>query len=266
MHKITGNSLLKLVPLLDNEPLDYPITKGVLDGTFSGYAIVDDPKHPTKAMVFHTHIGFAHYLGSCPCENEIAEYTESVIKYRSDRKYCNWIEIAHCPNSVTDLVTEKIPDMKKYNRISWNHDASLWKNTPAPSVPDGCKIVLINNTHFKNTFVRHETEMFWDSTDIFLEKAMGTIALDKRGKFMGVCAAVSDSDDFYEINIEVSKKHRRRGIGYAVAHRYIAECYNRTKKPHWDCFEHNSASRSLASKLGFVESGRYPLVSWTYQI
>ena len=81
---------------------------------------------------------------------------------------------------------------------------------------------------------------------------------------MGVCGAVSVSDNFFEINIEVEKSKRRNGIGYAVAHRYIKECYRKGKIPHWDCHEHNAASQALAKKLGFKEAGRYPLVSWTY--
>ena len=81
---------------------------------------------------------------------------------------------------------------------------------------------------------------------------------------MGVCAAVSASDDFFEINIEVEKESRKKGVGYAVAHRYIEECYKLGKKPHWDCYHYNDASKALAAKLGFTESGRYPLISWRY--
>jgi RimJ/RimL family protein N-acetyltransferase len=264
MYKISKEPLRLLVPLLRKKSIDYPITMGVLDGTFSGYAVINRLDFPTKALIFHKHIGFAHYLGECPTESESKEFAESVISYRSDRKYCNWIEIANCPKPVTELVTRKIPKTKSYNRISWNHDIGLWQETPAPDIPKDCKIVLLNKSHFKNKFVRHETELFWDSTDVFLKKAMGTIALDKKGNFMGVCGAVSDSDDFYEINIEVSTDHRRKGIGYAIAHRYITECYRRGKKPHWDCFAHNAPSKALAEKLGFTESGCYPLVSWTY--
>jgi len=264
MFKITGNSLGKLISLLREDSLDYPVTLGVLDRTFSGCAIIDDIEMPRKALVIHKHIGFLHYLGDEPNEAESVEISNSAINYRSDRSYCNWVEFAHCPKAVVKLINDKYPDTESYNRISWNHDPGFLSRAPAPSIPPECSITFLGKKHFKNKFLRHETEMFWDTTDVFLETAFGTVATDSKGKFMGVCGAVSVSDNFFEINIEVEKSKRRNGIGYAVAHRYIKECYRKGKIPHWDCHEQNAASQALAKKLGFKEAGRYPLVSWTY--
>ncbi len=264
MYKITGKDLEKLIPLLKEDNIDYPITLGVLDGTFSGYAVADDSASPRKALIIHKHIGFAQYIGDDPCEEESVEIADSITSYRSDRSYCNWVELAHCPKTVENLINRKFHDIKSYNRISWNHDTAFLSHAAAPSIPAECSMAFLNKDLFRNKFLRYETEMFWDSIDVFLKTAFGTVVLDAGGKFMGVCSAVSASDNFFEINIEVRKDSRRRGIGYAVAHRYIEECYKRQKIPHWDCHEHNAASRALAKKLGFKEAGKYPLLSWEY--
>ncbi len=264
MLKIIGNDLKKLIPMLREDPLDYPLALGILEGKFTGYAFVNNPKTPDKAIIFHSHAGFMHYLGSEPNSAEAEDIGKTALSYRSDRTYCNWVEFAHCPDSVTNLIREKYPKAESYLRISLNHDYEIFAKGPKPIVPTGCSLRFLDKALFNIEFLRSETEMFWDSTNIFLEKAFGTVMLDSNDKFEGVCGAVSASGGFYEINIEVKESKRRMGIGYAVAHRFIQECYNREEHPHWDCNEHNIPSQKIAAKLGFVEVGRYPLVSWTY--
>lgn len=265
MYKISGPNIKKLIPLLKKADIDFPITFGVLDGTFSGYALADDIECPKKAFIIHKHIGFLQYLGGVPDPSEAKAIADTALNYKSDRHYCNWVELAGCPDAVARIIKTKLPDMKSFHRISWNHNPGFLKNAPPPLLPDGCTAVFLNKEIFKHKFLRYETEMFWDDIDVFLKKAFGTVILDKKGGFLGVCGAVSASDGFYEINIEVKKEHRRKGIGYAVAYKFIEECYRRDSLPHWDCNEHNKASQAIAKKLGFIEAGRYPLVSWTYK-
>ena len=264
MYKITGNDLKNLIPMLREDLLDYPLALGVLEGTFTGYAYVNSREKSSKAIIFHSHVGFMHYLGSEPSSAEAEDIGKAALSYKSDRTYCNWVEFAHCPASVSELIKTKHPKADSYPRISWHNDPKLFSNAPKPVISKGCTITLIKEEHFKNTSLKHETELFWDSTDEFLKNTFGVVALDADKKIIGVCSSVSNSDNFYEINIEVNKDNRRQGIGYAVAYRFIQECYKRDKKPHWDSLERNLPSGSLAKKLGFFEVGKYPLVSWTY--
>jgi GNAT superfamily N-acetyltransferase len=264
MDYLTGVNLKTLKTMLEKQPLDYPTTMGILDGTFKGYALVDDFENPCKALVFHNYIGLLHYIGTAPTDMESIELAEAALDYRSGRDYCNVVEFAHYPKTVAEIIKKNIKKIKRYNRISWLHDLQLFNESPAPEVDDNTVISFINSDHFKNTFARQECEMFWDSYDVFLEKAFGTIAHNRNGEFMGVCGAVSVSDGFYEINIETAEEYRRKGIGYAIAYKYIEECYKRGYVPHWDCYDYNKPSQALAQKLGFREAGRYPLISWSY--
>jgi GNAT superfamily N-acetyltransferase len=264
MEYIADENLYKLRPLLEEFTLDYPIIMGILDGTFKGHALADNKDNPKKALVFHKYIGLLHYMGSPPDETESIVLANAALDYRSNRNYCNVVEFAHYPKRVAQLIEGRLGKIKRYNRISWNHDLSLFNASPGPETDDCTIVSFLKKEHFENTFVRLECEMFWESYDVFLEKAFGTIAHDIDGKFMGVCGAVSNSAGFHEINIETAKEHRRKGIGYAIAHKYIRECYQRGMLPHWDCYDYNEPSQSLAKKLGFTEAGRYPLISWVY--
>lgn len=264
MQELKGTDLRKIIRLLHDEELDYPISMSVLDGTFSGSALVDDPENPAKALILHQHIGFILYIGLKPDYQQAKQIAEAVISYRSDRHYCNFVEMANCPPAVEKQIRSKYPNARSIQRINWTHDPAFLSYAPEPVIPDGCRAAFLDSDLFENKFLRYETEMFWDSTDIFLKDAFGTVILDSDGEFMGVCGAVSASDGFYEINIEVKEAHRRKGIGYAVAYEFIKECHKRNAAPHWDCHEHNDGSQALAKKLGFKEAGRYPLLSWTY--
>jgi RimJ/RimL family protein N-acetyltransferase len=264
MEYITGENLRILMNLLESSPLHYPITSGILDGTFKGHALVDNTENPTKALVFHKYIGFLHYLGKNPTQENSYQIAEAAMQYRSERDYENAVEFAHYPESVAKIIENELGKIKRYKRISWEHDLQLFNKAPNPEIDDNTIISLIQKNHFNNTFVKQECEMFWETYEIFLQRAFGTIAHNKKDEFLGVCGACSDSDGFYEINIETAKYHRRKGIGYAVAYEYIKECYRRNHLPHWDCYDYNMASQGLAGKLGFREAGRYPLISWVY--
>lgn len=264
MKYITGNKLKILTDLLKIYPLDYPITMGVLDGTFKGYAMVDSTENPKKALIVHSYLGLLHYLGSSPSPEEAFSLTNLLLSIKSERDYCNVIEFAYCPPSLIAMIEKEEQIIRKYNRISWAHDLNLFCKAPEPTINPDITVSLLKKSDFKNTFVRQECEMFWDSYETFLKKAFGTIAYNSQGDFLGVCGAVSDSDGFYEINIETTKEHRRKGVGYAIAHKYIEECYKRDYVPHWDCYDYNEPSQALAKKLGFTEAGRYPLISWAY--
>ena len=118
MYKIIGPDLKKLLPLLRAETLDYPIALGVLEGYFSGYAFVTNLEKPDKAIIFHSHLGFMYYLGAEPNSSEANDIGKTVLRYRSDITYCNWVEFAHCPISVYEIIKKKYPDANSYPRIS----------------------------------------------------------------------------------------------------------------------------------------------------
>lgn len=264
MFLLEGEQLRKLIPLLEDDPLDYPITKGVLDNVFDGWAVADQKDNPRNALIMHKHSGFMHYLGQLPEGESAEEFALAAINYRGDRAYNQCVEFAHCPEPVAKIIRSKYADTDSYFRISWNHNYRLFSNAPEPSVPTDCIIRLIQKKDFSHDLVTEETEIFWNNADDFLESSIGTIALTEGNQFLGVCSSVSDSDNFYEINIEVSKDYRNKGIGYAMAYRFIQECYIRGKKPHWDSLERNKPSGALAKKLGFLQAGKYPLISWKY--
>lgn len=263
MQKISGNDLHRLIPIIKEDNLNYPMALSVLEGTFSGYAYVDSPITPKKAVVFHTHLGFLHYIGNKPNIVESEAIAKAVLNYRSDREDCNWIEFAHSPASVSRIIKKERNDVDEYLRISWHNDPNLFHKSPEPNISKEYTIELIGKKHISNKILKDEIELFWDSTDEFLENTFGVVALDSEQNIVGACSSVSDSDNYYEINIEVTKENRRKGLGYAMAYRFIQECYDCEKSPHWDSLERNKPSNGLAKKLGFFEMGKYPITYWT---
>lgn len=201
MKYITGKNLDNLRNLLNESPLYYPIIMGILDGTFKGHALTNNTQNPNKALIFHKYIGLLLYIGRNPTHAEAVELAEETLEYKSAHDYCNVVEFAHYPEAIAGIIEKKPGEIKRYNRISWEHDLQLFNEAPQPKLDDNTVISLMQNNHFNNTFVRQECEMFWDTYEVFLKKVFGTIAHNKNGEFMGVCGACSDSGGFYEINI-----------------------------------------------------------------
>lgn len=106
MKYLTGIQLNKLIVMLEQDPLEYPITTGVLDGTFNGFALADDQDNPSKALVFHNLVGFLHYIGAQPTQSEARELASKALSYKSERNYYKVVEFTHC-HPIRDLIEKK---------------------------------------------------------------------------------------------------------------------------------------------------------------
>lgn len=53
------------------------------------------------------------------------------------------------------------------------------------------------------------------------------------------------------IDIETEEVHRKKGLAYAMAIKFISDCLRKNYVPQWDCVESNPISYNLAIKLGF---------------
>ena len=58
-------------------------------------------------------------------------------------------------------------------------------------------------------------------------------------------------DQVHVIDIETVDVYQRQGLGYQVGAAFVSRCLDEGFSPQWGCMEENSASRSLAERLGF---------------
>lgn len=59
-----------------------------------------------------------------------------------------------------------------------------------------------------------------------------------------------------EVQIRTHPDHRRKGLAFTVAQRFIAQARAYNLRPAWSCDEDNAASYNLATRLGFINGTR----------
>lgn len=261
MYKIKNNNLIKLIPLCREDDF---ITLSVLQGSCKGWALVDNIENPKSAAIFHAYGGCMSYLGDKPDKKMAKEVAQAVISYRSEREFVNWAEFANYPEDTVSYIEEEFKEVEHIERIYWDHDEDMFNKAQKPILSEGLSVVPIITSDLENESILESILLFWDKADNMLEKAFGIKAMHN-DKVIGICTTVAHINGHNEIDIAVNSEYRKQGIGYAMAHAFITECYKRGEKPGWDCVSHNEPSKALAIKLGFKQVGKYKLLEWVYK-
>jgi RimJ/RimL family protein N-acetyltransferase len=102
-------------------------------------------------------------------------------------------------------------------------------------------------------YVRSEIRWMWPSEERFCERGFGAVAIHAHA-VIGWCTAEYVSQDRCGIGIETVEAYENRGVGTAMAARFVEECVRRRIQPHWECGVGNLSSIRVAVKVGFERS------------
>jgi hypothetical protein len=69
---------------------------------------------------------------------------------------------------------------------------------------------------------------------------------------VGVAAASADSDDLWQIGVDVLAPYRNRGIGKALVHRLTSAVCAHGKVPYYATLASNLSSRNVAHSVGYA--------------
>lgn len=72
-----------------------------------------------------------------------------------------------------------------------------------------------------------------------------------QNSIVAVMVGTSHFNNVIAIDNETDEQYRRRGLGYAMAYKFIDDCIKNDRTPQWDCVESNPNSYNMAKKLGF---------------
>lgn len=256
MMRLEGHELRKLIPLCLEDDL---ITLSVLTGVQQGYALVDDADQPNQAFVFHAHYGFVNCIGNPP--EDMQSIAHMVMAYQSDRPYFNVTDFINYPKGITPYIKENFARVYDLERIVYQHDQASFHDAPDPTLPTGVRIVPMSKEDFVDETIKNEVILFWDKAEDMLEHAFGVKAL-YHNNVIGLCYAIAAANNRLDIDIITYESHRKKGVGYAMAHAFITQCYATGKLPHWCCVSLNEPSVALAKKLGFKEARRFRQLTW----
>ena len=92
----------------------------------------------------------------------------------------------------------------------------------------------------------------------FFEQAFGFCVIENK-KIVSYCITNFVYQNTYTIGIETLEHHRRRGFSQMATESFVSKLLEDGCEPYWDCMFTNTASRSLAEKLGFYLDHTYSL-------
>lgn len=260
----------KLEPLLDESVLGIE-ARAVVQDSNPGWIFVDSGECPRSALVWSRGIEGFYLLGDP--ENfffvdSLDCYVEQSIRPRARTLGLDWFEASGCSEG-WDPAIERAFKNREWNRsvqyiyrppASWTNDPG--ENDPAIHRIDGHLFSQTDLTRLD--FLRSKIDLFWDSPGEFFAKGIGFCVV-RENRIASVCMSGFVAKEVYVIDIETVEEYRRCGLGYSAGKAFIDYCSENHLVPHWDCMQTNTASASLAEKLGLTRVSEYSLYEFSFE-
>jgi hypothetical protein len=109
---------------------------------------------------------------------------------------------------------------------------------------------LLKGTYENEDFLKTRLLESWHSFEEFESRSIAYCTLFGN-RIVAVMVGTASFKHVIAIDIETEEAHRRKGLAYAMAVEFIADCLQHHYTPQWDCVESNPASYDLARRLGF---------------
>lgn len=208
---------------------------------------VDDLEKPQSAVGF---IGRWAYCAGKPNKKLIT------------RKEKEWFGLFPQNKKWEKLIKECFPDASKDTRYAIKHDANFDKEklqSMVDSLPEGYELRFIDSKIYNLIKKANDDDLielvdWFNNKKQFLELGIG-YAVTKDNQVVGGASTAYRFPNAIDIEVDVDKNHRRKGLASAAAAKLILDCLERRWKPTWDAA--NMESVHLAEKLGYTFSHKY---------
>lgn len=208
---------------------------------------VDDPHNPNSA------VGYLGRWVYC-----VGKPNKALIT----RKEKEWFMLFPQNKKWEKLIQECYPEAKKVTRYAIKHDANFDKEKLQrliDALPEGYVLKKIDSKVFNLCRKVEDDDLedligWCDNKKQFLEIGLG-YAVIKDNKVVGGASTAYRFPKGIDIEVDVAKKHRRKGLASAASAMLILDCLERGWKPTWDAA--NMKSVHLSEKLGYKFDHKY---------
>jgi RimJ/RimL family protein N-acetyltransferase len=230
-------------------------TGAVFQGDAAGTAYVDSREQPQAACVL---AGDACYLAGTPSEDDLFSEVNALLPRDH---YSAIFADARIPAEGLERAAHGLYMLPAQRR------AAFLRRPPADGIPVPGGVVLLpidrsllNGGAPGMDAVQEEIVDEWQTSDAFLERGFGTVAVS-RGRIVAHSIANYIVDGACEIGIRVDSDHRRRGIGTAVAAATAREAFAQGLRAIvWHSWANNVGSIGVSRRLGFEEQVFYTVL------
>lgn len=235
----------------------------VLAGVLPGRITVDDPDHPTAAILAPSN-HYRLYVGGAPSEQLFADVVDLLHQPTRAERY--WF-MTHYPADAWEPAIEgalhglgKSASLYHYYRLT---EPPLPPPSPLKETITLAPIdqTLVEDTSLVNRdLLIDEIHSESPSLEYFYRQHFGYCALDGR-QIVGWCLAEYHDQGRYELGIGTIEAYQRRGIATHAASAVIKRAFAEgATEIGWHCRANNIPSIATALKLGFHKALEYPVV------
>lgn len=238
----------KARPLFQGMGHSQLFANAVYEGNHVGRVFVDDPEHPTAALLaplceFFFIVGQTENIAFNQAMralilSELVSSEGDLLLFPTSEAWQSTLDklfVDYARLHVARKAFTFDPEVFVMQHANWRE-----------RIPYGYSIRQYNRALAEDT----ELADFWGGLDSFLARGVG-FAVMKSDEVISRCHTVMVGGGEAEISIETTKAYRRQGFATLVACAFIEGCLEQGLCPAWSCWDNNIPSQILAQKLGF---------------
>lgn len=256
MIQINKDIKLKNVTNVVNEKS--PSFSGIVNQECKGKLWVDNIEVPRIAIAGSFAVGSFAFLGTYETNEDflnLKDFLENELLYHLKINGYDCFEFSIESENIRKNILEMFKDksIQTEKEFSFRVNAIPKNNQGIPKEYQIRKVDVIlwnmlSEGKFENEdFFKIRLLESWYSFEEFENKSSTIL----ENRIVAVMVGTACFNNIIAIDIETEEKHRRRGLAYAMAVEFIADCLKYDYTPQWDCVESNPNSYNMARKLGF---------------
>jgi GNAT superfamily N-acetyltransferase len=252
--------------LLSTVPFNTLFARAVLQGHVRGRVHVDEPLQPCAGYVAHPY-GMSLLFGETDNERFNAALLSYLLGDATGREKPEWLQtypdswttrlqalLGHRLLAFGATADTNTPDsavVRQDVRVNFRFDAARYAQLrQSLRLPPDCEMIDDPGTLYDRMQGSVVPRAFWDTREEFASRGVAR-AVRCQGELASTAFASFAIGDALEIGIETYPRFRGRGLGVHACSALIDHCLQHGLEPVWACRLGNTASYSLATKLGF---------------
>ncbi len=240
-----------------------PSFSGIVSQESKGNLWVNKIEAPTIAIAESYAVGGFAFLGTYQSNKDFIElkaFLEDDLFPAIKRNGCHCFEFSIESDNIREYILNMFQDKQLQTELEFSFrinaipviDKDIAKEYQILKV-DAMFWKMLSNGQFDNAdLLRERLLESWYSFEEFEHKSIAYCTVfDNR--IVAVIVGTANYKNIIPIDIETEENHRRKGLAYAMAAKFIADCLKNNFIPQWDCVESNPSSYNMARKLGFEQ-------------